>query len=184
MDDCNDLHGAGKCVFFRLCHHPSHHCYSIQRSDDSGSTAKMKFDNILSEINGFGKFQIKLVLIQMLSRLSMPCHFLLNNFMAAVPSHHCDISSLDDGGIFRNLTMDQKLAVSIPAERDGSLSSCQMFLQPHYEHLSGSNSTDNTVIAECQTGWVYDNSTFKSTVVTEVGFNELTVKLLNVTNRH
>uniref|UniRef100_A0A3Q1IR34 Solute carrier family 22 member 6 n=1 Tax=Anabas testudineus TaxID=64144 RepID=A0A3Q1IR34_ANATE len=131
------------------------------------SLSKMKFDNILSEINGFGKFQIKLVLIQMLSRLSMPCHFLLNNFMAAVPSHHCDISSLDDGGIFRNLTMDQKLAVSIPAERDGSLSSCQMFLQPHYEHLSGSNSTDNTVIAECQTGWVYDNSTFKSTVVTE-----------------
>lgn len=140
----------------------------------------MKFDNILSEINGFGKFQIKLVLIQMLSRLSMPCHFLMNNFMAAVPSHHCDISALDDGDIFGNLTLDQKLAVGIPAEKDGTMSSCQMFLQPQYQHLSGSNSTDNTVIVECQNGWVYDNSTFKSTVVTEVGVNTSTANLPNV----
>lgn len=134
-----------------------------------GSRSKMKFDNILSEINGFGKFQIKLVLLQLLSRLSMPCHFLLNNFMAAVPSHHCDVSALDDGGIFGNLTLDQKLAVGVPAGKDGVRSSCQMFQQPQYEHLSGHNSTDHTLTVECQNGWVYDNSTFKSTVVTEVG---------------
>lgn len=137
----------------------------------------MKFDNILTEIDGFGKFQFKLVFIQMLSRLSIPCHFMLNNFMAAVPSHHCDISALDDGPIFGNLTLDQKLAVCIPAEQDGTLSSCQMFLQPQYEYLSGFNGTNNTLIVECQTGWMYDNSTFKSTVVTEVGVNNLTVKL-------
>lgn len=130
----------------------------------------MKFDNILSEINGFGKFQIQLVLIQMFTRISLPCHFLLNNFMAAVPSHHCDISALDDGGIFGNLTLDQKLAVGIPAEQDGTPSSCQMFSEPQYQHLFGSNSTGNTFAVECQNGWVYDSSTFKSTLVTEVGF--------------
>ncbi|XP_051240520.1 solute carrier family 22 member 7-like isoform X2 [Dicentrarchus labrax] len=127
----------------------------------------MKFDSILSEIDGFGKFQIKLVLIQMLSRITLPCHFLLNNFMAAVPSHHCNITALDDGGIFGNLTQEQKLVVGIPAERDGAPSSCQMFSNPQYQHLSGSNSSEDTFTVQCQNGWVYDNSTFKSTLATE-----------------
>uniref|UniRef100_A0A4W6C0P5 Major facilitator superfamily (MFS) profile domain-containing protein n=1 Tax=Lates calcarifer TaxID=8187 RepID=A0A4W6C0P5_LATCA len=127
----------------------------------------MKFDNVLSEINGFGKFQMKLVLIQVFSRITLPCHFLLNNFMAAVPAHHCNISALDDGDNFRNLTLEKKLAVGIPAEQDGTLSSCQMFSKPQYQHLSGSNSTEDTLAVQCQNGWVYDNSTFKSTLATE-----------------
>ncbi|XP_038569258.1 solute carrier family 22 member 7-like [Micropterus salmoides] len=127
----------------------------------------MKFDSILSEINGFGKFQIKLVLIQMLSRIIMPCHFLLNNFMAAVPSHHCNVNASYDGGIFGNLTLEQKLAVGIPAEEDGTLSSCQMFSKPQYQLLSGSNSSEDAFTVQCQNGWVYDNSTFKSTLATE-----------------
>ncbi|XP_070684027.1 solute carrier family 22 member 7-like [Pempheris klunzingeri] len=127
----------------------------------------MKFDNILSEINGFGKFQLKLVLIQILSRVTLPCHFLLNNFMAAVPSHHCDLTALDDGGVLGNLTLEQKLAVGVPAEQDGTPSSCQMFSKPQYQHLSGSNSSEDTLIVQCQNGWVYDNSTFKSTLATE-----------------
>uniref|UniRef100_A0A3B4WHL9 Uncharacterized protein n=1 Tax=Seriola lalandi dorsalis TaxID=1841481 RepID=A0A3B4WHL9_SERLL len=130
----------------------------------------MKFDNILSEVNGFGKFQIKLILIQMLSRITLPCHFLLNNFIAAVPAHRCNISTLDDGGIFRNLTLEQKLSMSIPAEQDGTLSSCQMFQQLQYQNLSGStkNSSENIFTVQCPNGWVYDNSTFKSTLATEV----------------
>ncbi|KAM9363153.1 solute carrier family 22 member 7-like [Symphorus nematophorus] len=127
----------------------------------------MKFDNILSEINGFGKFQIKLVLIQVLARITMPCHFLLNNFMAAVPSHHCNIAALDDGGLFGNLTLEQKLAVGIPAEQDGTPNSCQMFSKPQYQNLSGSNRSEDAFTVPCQKGWVYDNSTFKSTLATE-----------------
>ncbi|XP_054897206.1 solute carrier family 22 member 7-like [Poeciliopsis prolifica] len=126
----------------------------------------MKFDDVLSEINGFGKFQVKLFLIQMLSRITLPCHFLLNNFMGAVPPHHCNISTLEDGGIFGNLTPYQKLLVSIPTEQDGTPSSCQMFEKPQYEYLSG-NRSEEAFIVECQSGWVYDHSTFKSTLVTE-----------------
>uniref|UniRef100_A0A3Q3G9D5 Major facilitator superfamily (MFS) profile domain-containing protein n=1 Tax=Labrus bergylta TaxID=56723 RepID=A0A3Q3G9D5_9LABR len=142
-------------------------------SDDSKSCcllsahSKMKFDSLLTEINGFGKFQTQLVVIQLFSRITLPCHFLLNNFMAAVPSHHCNISALDDGGRFGNLTQDQKLAVGIPAEQDGTPSSCLMFSNPRYQLLSGSNSSEETLTAQCQKGWVYDNSTFKSTLVTE-----------------
>ncbi|XP_035025758.1 solute carrier family 22 member 7-like [Hippoglossus stenolepis] len=127
----------------------------------------MKFDNILSEINGFGRFQIQLVLIQVLSRITLPCHFLLNNFMAAVPAHHCNISALDDGDLFRNLTPQQKLVVGVPAEQDGTLSSCQMFSQAQYQRLSGSNGSEEALTVQCRNGWVYDNSTFKSTLATE-----------------
>uniref|UniRef100_A0A8C9ZJB7 Solute carrier family 22 member 7b, tandem duplicate 1 n=1 Tax=Sander lucioperca TaxID=283035 RepID=A0A8C9ZJB7_SANLU len=133
----------------------------------SNHRSKMKFDSILSEINGFGKFQIKLVLIQMLSRITLPCHFLLNNFMAAVPPHYCNIIALDDGDVFGNLTREQKLAVGVPAEQDGTPSSCQMFSKPQYQHLSGSNNSEDAFTVQCQNGWVYDNSTFKSTLATE-----------------
>ncbi|XP_069571487.1 solute carrier family 22 member 7-like [Brachyistius frenatus] len=127
----------------------------------------MKFDSILSEINGFGKFQIKLVLIQILSRITLPGHFLLNNFMAAVPTHHCDVNALDNGDVFGNLTLSQKLTVGVPVQQDGALSSCQMFSKPQYQHLSGSKSGEDALTVQCQNGWVYDNSTFKSTLVTE-----------------
>lgn len=132
----------------------------------------MKFDILLSEINGFGKFQFRLILIQLFSRITVPCHFLLNNFMAAVPSHHCNIVALEDGDVFRNLTWEQKVAVGVPAERDGTLSSCQMFSKPQFQHLSGLNSSEDAFTVQCQNGWVYDNSTFKSTLATEVSVNK------------
>lgn len=128
----------------------------------------MKFDNILSEIDGFGKFQIKLFFILFLSRISLPCHFLLNNFMAAVPSHHCNISALDDGGAFFNLTLEKKLAVGIPLEPDGTPSSCMMYSKPDYQHLTDGKSSEDASIIQCQNGWVFDNSTFKSTLAAEV----------------
>ncbi|XP_051939681.1 solute carrier family 22 member 7-like isoform X1 [Hippocampus zosterae] len=124
----------------------------------------MKFDNILSEIGGVGKFQIRLILIQVISRITVPCHFLLNNFMAGVPSHHCNISTLDNFNI-SNLTLQQKLSTGIPTEMDGSLSSCLMFSKPRHPHLL--NISEESSIVQCQNGWVYDKSDFKSTLATE-----------------
>lgn len=128
----------------------------------------MKFDSALSEGAGFGKFQIQLFLIQFLSRFTLPCHFLLNNFMAAVPSHHCNVTTLDDGGIFRNLTEEQQLVVGIPKEQDGTLSSCRMFLEPQYQLLAGQGSPEGVETTPCRDGLVYDKSTFTSTLATEV----------------
>ncbi|XP_061536655.1 solute carrier family 22 member 7-like [Phycodurus eques] len=125
----------------------------------------MKFDNILSEIGGVGKFQIKLILIQVLSRITLPCHFLLNNFMAGVPSHHCNISTLDNLNISSNLTWEQKLAIGIPTEMDGTLSSCLMFSKPRLPRLL--NSSGEPSVVHCQNGWVYSKRDFKSTLATE-----------------
>ncbi|XP_078800917.1 solute carrier family 22 member 7-like [Oryzias latipes] len=127
----------------------------------------MKFENVLAEVNGFGRFQIRTILLLVIPRMTLPFHFLLNNFIAAVPSHHCDISPLDDGDLFRNLSELEKLVVSIPAQQDGSSHSCQMFAEPQY-HLvwNGTNSTDPLKIP-CTNGWWYDNTTFKSTLASQ-----------------
>lgn len=128
----------------------------------------MKFENILHRINGFGRFQKMIMVISFIGRFPMPCNFFLNNFIGAVPSHHCDISSLDDGGVFGNLSQEEKLLVSIPVRQDGTLHSCQMFAQPQYHLLQNSSTVASIPTVPCQSGWVYDNSTFKSTLTSEV----------------
>ncbi|XP_040891103.1 solute carrier family 22 member 7-like [Toxotes jaculatrix] len=127
----------------------------------------MRFENILEDINGFGRFQIMIIVISFIGRFTLPCHFMLNNFIAAVPPHHCDISSLDDGDLFRNLSQAERLVVSIPVQEDGTPSSCQMFTEPQYHLLHNpSNITDLPTVL-CQNGWVYDNTTFKSTLTSQ-----------------
>ncbi|XP_073330496.1 solute carrier family 22 member 7-like [Pagrus major] len=127
----------------------------------------MKFENVLDDINGFGKFQIMIIVISFIGRFTLPCHFMLSNFVAAVPSHYCDISSMDDIGRFRNLSHEEKLIVSIPVQKDGSPSSCQMFAEPQYDLLLNSSNIAELPTVPCQTGWVYDNTTFKSTLTSE-----------------
>lgn len=127
----------------------------------------MRFENVLDDVDGFGRFQMMIIALSFLGRFTLPCHFLLNNFIAAVPAHHCDFSSLDSGGSFANLSQAERLIVSIPLEPDGAPSSCRMFLEPQYHLLlNGSNGT-NVPTAPCQNGWVYDNSTFKSTLTSQ-----------------
>ncbi|XP_012689680.1 solute carrier family 22 member 7-like [Clupea harengus] len=127
----------------------------------------MKFESILSEINGFGKFQIMIVLIQCVSRITLPAHFLLNIFIAAMPSHHCAIDDWFKEDVPRNLTLAQKLIVSIPAEADGTPSCCVMYSEPQFNLLFNSSNTTDLRTKPCQNGWAFDNSTFKSTLVTE-----------------
>ncbi|KAF7666242.1 hypothetical protein LDENG_00112750 [Lucifuga dentata] len=95
---------------------------------------------------------------------------MLNNFIAAVPFHHCNICVLDDGGIFRNLTLEEKLTVSIPVQQDGTLSSCEMFAEPQYHLLLNSSIMTELDTEPCRNGWVYDNTTFKSTLTSQVNF--------------
>nr|XP_020462348.1 solute carrier family 22 member 7-like [Monopterus albus] len=130
----------------------------------------MKFENILEEINGFGPFQIIIIVLLCAPRIVLPCHFLLNNFIAAVPRHRCDISTLDGGGLFRNLTQEQRLTVSVPVGGNGDPKSCEMFAEPYFELLSNSSNSTDLPTVQCQSGWVYDNSTFTSTLATEWDF--------------
>lgn len=128
----------------------------------------MKFENILAELNGFGRFQIRTILLLVIARVTLPFHFLLNNFITAVPEHHCDISALDHrDATFTNLSVAQKLKLAIPVHEDGEPSSCEMFAEVQYHYLLNLTNVSNSATVPCPNGWVYDNSTFKSTLATE-----------------
>ncbi|XP_017331340.2 solute carrier family 22 member 7 [Ictalurus punctatus] len=127
----------------------------------------MKFENILDEADGFGRYQILLFTLMVLPRITLPGHFLLNNFIAATPSHHCNISSLDSRGVFETLTQDERLTISIPKQDDGTFTSCHMFVQPQFNLLTNASNTTELPVVPCQSGWVYDSSTFKSTLVSQ-----------------
>lgn len=141
--------------------------YSQGKINYTQREATMKFENVLADIDGFGRFQIMIIVLSFLGRFTLPCHFMLSNFVAAVPSHHCDISSLDDGGMFMNLSQAERLIVSIPVEQDGTPSSCRMFPEPQYHLLLNSSNITDVLTVSCQNGWVYDNSTFKSTLTSQ-----------------
>ncbi|XP_074518171.1 solute carrier family 22 member 7-like [Halichoeres trimaculatus] len=127
----------------------------------------MKFDNMLAEVNGFGRFQLMTILLMVIPRITLPFHFLANNFLAAYTPHHCNTSSLDDGGIFKNLSQAERLVVSIPVQEDGTPSSCQMYSEPQYHLLFNSSNITELPTVPCQNGWVYDHSTFISTLATD-----------------
>ncbi|NWR61054.1 S22A7 protein, partial [Bucorvus abyssinicus] len=126
----------------------------------------MQFEDLLPEMGGFGRFQILILLILCLPRINLPMHFLLHNFLAATPSHHCAIPHQE---AFVNLTMEEVLLISIPREPDGTFRSCEMFSQPQFHLLLNSSlqPEDNSTIQHCQHGWVYDHSQFTSTISTQ-----------------
>lgn len=136
----------------------------------------MSFDNALALAGGCGKFQLWIIFLTISARGTLPLNYLLNNFIAAVPSHHCNVGSLDDGGVFRNLSQDEKLRVSIPVRQDGLPDSCVMFAKPQYHLLlqNSSNATDLPTVP-CEQGWVYDNNTFENTLTKQVNLTCLIV---------
>uniref|UniRef100_A0A8C6U4Y4 Solute carrier family 22 member 6 n=1 Tax=Neogobius melanostomus TaxID=47308 RepID=A0A8C6U4Y4_9GOBI len=128
----------------------------------------MKFENILAEVNGFGRFQIRTMFLLVFARMTLPFHFLLNNLITAIPGHHCDISALDDThGAFTNVSVAQKLKATIPAREDGHPSSCEMFAEVQYNFLLNFTNVSNSATVPCPNGWVYDKTTFQSTLATE-----------------
>ncbi|NXC62072.1 S22A7 protein, partial [Aleadryas rufinucha] len=126
----------------------------------------MKFEDLLLEIGGFGRFQILILAVLCLLRINLPMHFLLHNFLAATPSHHCAIPHQE---AFMNLTMEEVLLISIPQKPDGTFSSCEMFSQPQFHLLLNSSlqPENKSAIQHCHHGWVYDHSQFTSTISTQ-----------------
>ncbi|NXH30279.1 S22A7 protein, partial [Myiagra hebetior] len=126
----------------------------------------MKFEDLLLETGGFGRFQILILAVLCLLRINLPMHFLLHNFLAATPSHHCAIPHQE---AFVNLTTEEVLLISIPRKPDGTFSSCEMFSQPQFHLLLNSSlqPENKSIIQPCQHGWVYDHSQFTSTISTQ-----------------
>uniref|UniRef100_A0A8C7E9Z4 Solute carrier family 22 member 7 n=1 Tax=Nothoprocta perdicaria TaxID=30464 RepID=A0A8C7E9Z4_NOTPE len=117
----------------------------------------MKFEDLLLDIGGFGRFQILILFLLCFPRINLPMHFLLHNFLAATPSHHCAIPHQE---AFVNFTTEELLLISIPREPDGTFRSCEMFSQPQFYLLLNSSlqPENDSIIEPCKHGWVYDHS--------------------------
>ncbi|KAM9727360.1 solute carrier family 22 member 7-like [Menidia menidia] len=129
-----------------------------------------RFEEALGEVGGFGPFQLLLLALLVAPRGVLPCHFLLGNFAAAVPAHHCDPGPPHRGPYHLhntgNLTGDQSWAVVLPQGPGGGPHPCQMFAPPQLQMLTNRTGPDLPTVG-CQRGWLYDNSTFSSTIATE-----------------
>nr|XP_020498847.1 solute carrier family 22 member 13-like [Labrus bergylta] len=107
----------------------------------------MNFDQLLSAIGGFGKYQKILYIWICLPQILLAFHMMASIFTGATPPHHCreSPSSITE-------TLSSNFSVS-----DSSCFSSEVLL------LQG----NRTERVPCGHGWVYSNETIQSTTVTE-----------------
>uniref|UniRef100_A0A668S1J1 Major facilitator superfamily (MFS) profile domain-containing protein n=1 Tax=Oreochromis aureus TaxID=47969 RepID=A0A668S1J1_OREAU len=111
----------------------------------------MNFDQILSAIGGFGRYQKILYIWICLPQVLLAFHMLVSIFTGATPPHQCREGSSPAAG-------NQSL---YSATLNFSLSNSSCFSQDVV--LLG----NGTQRVPCGDGWVYSRETFESTIVTE-----------------
>nr|XP_036851531.1 solute carrier family 22 member 20 [Manis javanica] len=124
----------------------------------------MAFTELLDALGGVGRFQLVYTTLLLLPCSLLACHNFLQNFTAAVPRHHCQGSTnhtaaTNDSGAW--------LRAAIPLDRLGTPEPCRRFVEPQWALLSPNTSIQGAATEGCKDGWVYDRSTFPSTITTE-----------------
>ncbi|XP_062867369.1 solute carrier family 22 member 6 [Trichomycterus rosablanca] len=129
----------------------------------------MGFADLLEQVGSTGRFQVVHVTLLSLPILMMASHNLLQNFVAAVPPHHCAAhANLSEPTI----GPAEILRISVPLDKQGKPERCRRYAQPQW-HLLMSNISaeveeDSEVeMQRCEDGWKYDTSEISSTVITE-----------------
>ncbi|XP_006903169.1 PREDICTED: solute carrier family 22 member 6-like isoform X2 [Elephantulus edwardii] len=123
----------------------------------------MAFNDLLQQVGGVGRFQRIQVTLVVLPLLLMASHNTLQNFTAAIPTHHCRPPAN------ANLSQDGGLEGWLPRNRQGQPESCLRFTAPQRGPPSANGTGTNVTGATepCVDGWIYDHSTFPATIVTE-----------------
>ncbi|XP_010981336.2 solute carrier family 22 member 6 isoform X2 [Camelus dromedarius] len=123
----------------------------------------MTFNDLLLQVGGICRFQQIQIPLLILSLSLLYLHHALQNFTAAIPTHHCRPPA------DTNLSKEEDLGAWLPWDRHGQPVSCLRFTSPQrgppFPIGTATNSTGTT--ETCSDGWIYDNSTFPSTTMTE-----------------
>ncbi|KAM9221884.1 solute carrier family 22 member 6-like [Dugong dugon] len=123
----------------------------------------MTFNDLLQQVRGVGHFQWIQITLATLPTLLLFLLTTLQNFCAATPTHHCRPPAN------ANLSKDGGLEAWLPRDRQGQPESCLYVTSPQWRPPSANGTEANVTGATepCIDGWIYDNSTFPPTIVTE-----------------
>ncbi|XP_028317464.1 solute carrier family 22 member 13 [Gouania willdenowi] len=115
----------------------------------------MNFDQILSAIGGFGKYQKILYVWICLPQVLLAFHMMVSVFTGATPPHQCRERSTWNRT--RSSMMAESMALNFSLVNTSCFSVDELLL------LQG----NRTQRVPCSHGWIYSQETFESTTVTE-----------------
>ncbi|XP_005351879.1 solute carrier family 22 member 12 isoform X1 [Microtus ochrogaster] len=133
----------------------------------------MAFPELLDRVGGLGRFQVLQIVALVTPILWVTSQNMLENFSAAVPRHRCWVPLLDNNTAQASVSGDfgpsALLTISIPPGPALQPHPCRRFRQPQWQLMEPNTTATNWSDADtepCGDGWVYDHSTFTSTIVT------------------
>uniref|UniRef100_A0A667HAB5 Solute carrier family 22 member 12 n=1 Tax=Lynx canadensis TaxID=61383 RepID=A0A667HAB5_LYNCA len=132
----------------------------------------MAFSELLDQVGGLGRFQVLQMVALVVPIMWLTTQSMMENFSAAVPNHRCWVPLLDNStaqaGVPGALGPKDLLTVSIPPGPNHEPHRCRRFRQPQWQLLDPNGTATNwseAATEPCVDGWVYDRSTFTSTIV-------------------
>ncbi|XP_071316556.1 solute carrier family 22 member 6 [Trachinotus anak] len=135
----------------------------------------MAFGDLLEQVGSTGRFQILHVTLLCIPVLMMASHNLLQNFVAAVPFHHCSAhANLSQS----QLSPEEMLLITVPLDQTGRPQRCQRYVAPQW-HLLAKNGTSTSGelgdtqdgldvdLQGCTDGWSYNMTDRSTTIISD-----------------